>query len=256
MREVNNVAGVGIIYRESDPSQLFIERKDNTLPMVAFRLGLCPLGGNWIGEAAKTDRNTWDIFHREIYEELNPGKEGRASTKEAEQLGLAPDSETYQVLGAKHLPNEEELLNILSLKKAITKEKNPFGDYVINIPKKVLDRADSNNKRDGIISLVSYWVVPLSEEDWGNLVTLQERFRNLSSESTSEVISLEEILKGENLFAYGHDRQFQEFFLSKDLSEAKEMALIEGISSQKMGTPLESFKEYEERYKVKRTPFN
>jgi len=251
---VNNIAGVGIIFRASDPSQVFIEIKDDGLPIKAFRRGLCPIGGNWIGEAGKKDRNTWDTFRREFSEEITP-KSVIASTFELRLLGLIPEDNFYQTPRNEYTPSSEEIESLDNLKKLITGVREPFGDYIIDMPKEVFDKADPDNKREGFSALVTYWLIALPENYWEQLVILQNAFANLSNESVSVVTSLKEIVDAGVKFAYGHDRPFQEFFLSQGFQLAKKLSLIESITYRKVGMPLASYSDYLELYDVRRKPY-
>jgi len=251
---VNNIGSVGIIYRSSDPSQLFIEIKDDGLPIKAFRRGLCPIGGNWIGEASKKDQNTLETFRRELNEEITP-QSTVAFTLESSLLGLMPDGHFYRTPRANNTPSEEEIETLNNLKKFIMGMREPFGDYIIDMPKEVFDRADPENKREGSSALVSYWLIALPENYWKQLIDLQNAFVNLSNESISTITSLEEIVDAEVKFAYGHDRPFQEFFLAQGFQLARRLSLIDGITYRKVGMPLASYSDYLELYDVKRKPY-
>lgn len=250
---IDHIAGVGIIFRALDPSHVFIEIKDDGLPIKAFRRGLCPIGGNWIGEAAKKDRNTLETFRREINEEIT--LEGAiASTLELRLLGDTPEGNFYQTPRANYAPSDEETEKLNDLKRFITGVREPFGDYIIDMPKEVFDRADPENKREGFNVLVSYWLIALSEIQWGQLVSLQDSFANLSNESVTIITSLEEIVDVGIKSAYGHDRPLQEFFLAQGFQLAKKLPLVDGIACRKVGMPLASYPDYLGTYDVKRKP--
>lgn len=251
---VNNIAGVGIIYRASDPSQIFIEIKDDGLPIKAFRRGLCPIGGNWIGEVAKKDKGTWDTFRREFNEEIN-FESAVASTLELRLLGFMPEDNFYQTPRNDYTPSSEEIEILNNLKKFITGVREPFGDYVIDMPKEVFDRVDPENKREGFSALASYWLIALPENYWEQLLVLQSAFANLSNESLSVITSLKEIVDAGVKFAYGHDRPLQEFFLTQGFQLARKLSLIAGITYRKVGMPLASYADYLELYNVRRKPY-
>ncbi|MFC1789734.1 hypothetical protein ACFLYY_02020 [Patescibacteria group bacterium] len=253
---VNSISGVGIIFLATNPSQIFIETKDDRLPIKIFRRGLCPIGGNWIGEAGKKDQNAWDTFCREVNEELN-FESIVVSTRELRLLGLIPKDSFYRTprLSYDYKPNAKETETFNNLKKFITSVRKPFGDYIITISKEVLDRADPENKHKGFSGLVSYWLVALPEDYWKQLVNLQNVFGNLSNESISTITSLKEIVDAKDVrFAYGHDRPFQDFFLSRGFQLAKKIPLIEGIIHRKVGMPLSSYSKYLDMYDVRRRP--
>lgn len=251
---VNNIAGVGIIFRASDPSQIFIEIKDDGLPLKAFRRGLCPIGGNWIGEAGKKDENTWSTFRREFDEEITLHC-AVAFTLELRLLGFTPEDNFYRTPRTDYTPSNEEIKAFNNLKNFVVNVKEPFGDYVIDMPKEVFDRADPDNKREGFSVLVSYWLIALPENYWKQLVDLQNAFVNLSNESITTITSLKEIVDVKVKFAYGHGRPIQEFFLAQGFQLARKLSLIDGINYRKVGMPLASYSDYLELYDVKRKPY-
>jgi len=55
---VDSSASVGIIVRAKNPEEIFAEIKDDGYPIKLFQRLLNVIGGNWIGEAAKTDLGT------------------------------------------------------------------------------------------------------------------------------------------------------------------------------------------------------
>ena len=251
---VNNVASVGLIIRKADPSQIFIEVKDDGYPMKAFRRTLCPIGGNWIGEAARYDRSTLNTFHRELREELLLEKH-TASTLELKLLGHIPDDNFYNVPTKEQIATEDEVRLLEELKQVMIENCIPFGDYINVVTKEVLDLADPKNESDGFTSLVSYWIVALNEAYWQNLTKLQNRFGNLSNESITVITTLDEIVREGVKIAFGHDRVLQQFFLCYGLELARNIQLIDGIFSQEVGKPMASYKDYLEKYEIKKKPY-
>ncbi len=251
---VNNIAGVGIIFRRENPGQVFIEVKDDGLPIKAFRRGLCPIGGNWIGEIAKGDKDSWDTFGREFNEEIS-AERARVSTLELRLLGFLPEGDFYQTPRPDYAPSPEEVKDLAEIKAFITSIRRPFGDFLINMPREVFDRADSGNKHEGFKALVSYWLVSLPERYWQQLVALQDAFHNLSNESITLITSLEEIVESKAKFAYGHEGPFREFFIGQGLKLARKIPLTEGIAYHEVGRPLASYADYSRKYDVKRNPF-
>ncbi|HEB46698.1 MAG TPA: hypothetical protein ENI19_03260 [Candidatus Nealsonbacteria bacterium] len=252
-KKINNIASVAIIIRASNPSQIFIELKDDGYPMKTFRRCLCPIGGNWIGEAAKCDQNPLDTVRREIMEEICLEKR-TASTIELDLLGIKPGRSFYQVPTIDQIPTSDDIKILDELKQVIAEGLVPFGDYINTIPKSVLDRSDPENERDGFSALVSYWAVALDEQRWKEITALQEKFGNLSNESITLVTSVDEIIEVGVKTAFGHDRPLKEFFLCYGLHSAQQFPLINGISSQEIGKPLASYQEYLERYEILKKP--
>lgn len=251
---VDHVAGVGIIFRRENPRDVFIEVKDDGLPIKAFRRGLCPLGGNWIGEAAKRDRNSRETFVRELLEEIT-AERARASTLELRLLGYLPESDFYQTPRTDYRPSPEEIKALDEIKAFIASFRRPFADFLIDMPKEVFDRADPDNKYEGFRSLASYWLVSLPEQYWQELAGLQEVLCNLSNESITTVTSLDEIVENKAKFAFGHEGPFKEFFLSQGLKLARNISLTDGITYHEVGMPLASYVDYLEKYDVRRNPY-
>lgn len=250
---VTNICGVAIIYRASDPSQVFIEVKDDGYPMARFRRCLCLIGGNWIGLHAAGDLTTRRTLEREIDEELSLTK-GVASTLELKLLGLEPKDKFYVTPKNDLAPNEEDFRILNEIKKAINEGLVHFGDFILKVPKSVLDAADPENKRDGLSAIASYWTVGLSEETWEKLSALQKKFGNLSNESVTLLTSIDEIIATGTEIAFGHDRPLQRFFEGWGLENAKNLLLIEGITSVPIENPPATYAEYLERFEVQKRP--
>ncbi len=250
---VSNLASVGIIFRASDPSEIFLEVKDDGYPLKVFRRCLCPIGGNWIGEAGKRDRNPLDTFRREFLEEISLEK-AIASTLELKLLGIESESNFYQTPRKDRIPTSEERRILAELKQVVVENCIPFGDFKNQIPTEVILRAEPESKREGYTGVVSYWFIPLSEEWWNRLVVLQRSFGNLSNESITVITSLREIIETGTKTAFGHDHALQEFFLSFGLTNAHRFPLIEGIITEDRGKILASYDEYLARYDIQKKP--
>lgn len=253
-RTVNNIASVGIIYRESDPRQIFIDIKDGGYPIKAFRWMHCPIGGNWIGESARYDLNPQHTFFRELAEELLLKKQ-KTSTQEMNLLGFTPDLDTYVVPKKDVAPTAEDYETLVRLKMAFVKAAEPFGNFLVTVPKSVLDRNVPDNTRPGYSSLFPYWLVPVKKKEWTMLTALHEKFGNLSVESIAVITTLDEIIATNRYTCCGHDRVMQEFFIQMGLPNAEKYPLLDGISCEKMGMPFNSYKDYTEHYIILRTPF-
>ncbi|GEM_PF-1736290 len=250
---VANVASLGIIYRASNPREIFIEIKDGGYPMKAFQWCLCPIGGNWLGDRARADKNPYDTFVREFGEEFSLEKP-RASTFELQLLDTPHEAETY-VTPVNSVPIEEQdRLMLHHIRSAVTTHTWPFADYLVSVPRAVLDKVDPENRRDSYASLFSYWEVGLDDERWNRLVVLQQKFGNLSNESITIVTSLDEILRMRPQTAFGHHAALQDFFLQAGYAEAVHYPLFEGIECMHMGQPLSTYEEYLERYDILKKP--
>ena len=257
--KVTNISSVGIILRRRDPTQLFLEVKDDGHPINLVRRQLCPIGGNWIGDAAKADRNTLETFRRELQEELSFDRPIRSSIELA-LLGQADIEEFAPTPDPAASPRKRDIAALAHLKRVICESALSGNDYIITIPKAVLDAADSENKRDGFTTLCSYWTIALEEKEWTMLVKLQEKFKNLSNESITLITSLDEIVQTGTNTAFGHDQKLQRFFLNAselwgpEYATAKDFPIVPGIESIYASPSLSSYEEYLERYDVARKP--
>lgn len=250
---INNISGVGIAYRNSDPSQVFIEIKDGGHPIPLVRGQLCFIGSNWIGEAARLDVNPFFTFKREFREELSFEKPLR-STEELVKLGLADfirlDRPENSTTGEPTIANQ---IVLRALKEA-AQAALPFGDYLNTVTAEAMTAADPQNKRGGFTTLASYYLVPVLEPLWNELTRLQNKFGNLSNESITLITSLGEIVERKLCAAFGHDRVLQEFFLSAGLKRAREMALVPHITSVPAHRPFPTYNDYLAIYDVAKRP--
>lgn len=252
--KITNISSVGIIYRAGNPSNIFIEVKDDGHPIKLVRRQLCPIGGNWIGKAAARDINTFMTFARELDEELSFDRPVRNSVELA-QMDMAVD-QTFAPTPIKGVEaTKDDRLTLQHLKDAILVSAVAFGDYLNTVPKAALDAADPANKRDGFTTLVSYWLVRLVEDDWRRLCSLQSKFGNLSNESLALVTSLDEIIQTNTKTAFAHDRVLQEFFYQFGYTNAEQFPLVPGLESvRKRTSPFSSYAEYLDHYDVAKMP--
>lgn len=251
--QITNISSVGIIFRASNPAEILMEIKDDSHPIKLVRHQLCFIGGNWIGEGAKGDINTFGTFKRELYEELSFDRLARDSV-ELNFLGQA-DIEQFAPIpqpAAEILPEDRESLS--DLKRVIIDSAMPFGDFLNTVEKAALDAADPANKRDGFTDLSSYWVIALQENTWKNLLRLQMKFKNLSNESCTIITSLEEIIRTDTKTAFAHDRVLKRFFLQHGLALANDLPLVPNVQSREAGMPLPTYKDYLEQYEVAKRP--
>lgn len=252
-RAIRNIASVGIIFRQSNPSQIFLEMKDDGHPIKLVRRQLCFIGGNWIGEEARKDRGPLDTFRRELIEEISFERPIRDSVELA-LLGLA-DAESFMPAPAlRNMVTEDDRTWLQEFKWAACDNCVPFGDFINTVTKAALDAADPENERDTFTGLICYWAVPLNESCWHELGYLQHKFGSLSNESISVVTSLQELVKNRTKTAFGHDRVLQRFFLAYGLKEAGSLSLVDGVESEHVGTTLASYSDYMERYEILRKP--
>ncbi|MDD2731748.1 MAG: hypothetical protein PHI53_00970 [Candidatus Pacebacteria bacterium] len=252
-KRIANISSVGIIFRAANPAEIFIEVKDDTHPIKLVRRQLCPIGGNWIGDNAKNDRDTFDTFKREVEEEISFDRPIRDSV----ELNLLGASEANAFVPApasdiKAQPEDSETLS--QIKKVIFSSAAAFGDFLNTVTRAALYAADPDNEREGFTTLASYWMVSLREDIWKDLRRLQKRFKNLSNESITLFTSLGQIICNNIKVAFAHDRVLQRFFLAHGLRGADNMPLVPGLKSEGVGMPLQSYQEYLKRYEVAKKP--
>lgn len=250
---VNNIASVGIIFRESDPKNIFIDIKDGGYPIKAFRWMHCPIGGNWIGQNALGDASPLATFRRELTEELSLDKQ-RIFTGETKQLGIDSEQQSYTVPKNDVIPTEKDYENLNYLKLIFSSDAKPFGDFRVIVPKSVFDKGVPDNTLGDIPSLFTYYLVSVRENDWRILEYLHEKFGNLSVESLAVVTSLDEIISTPRYTCCGHDRIMKEFFTQMGCVNASQYPLLEGITCESMGMPFGSYDKYLEHYEVLRRP--
>ncbi len=251
--QVTNISSVGIIFREANPAELFIELKDDGHPMKLVRRQLCPIGGNWIGENAKKDTDTFETYKRELREELSFERPMRNSV-ELDLLGLA-DTKTFAPVYRQDVEVcEEDKVLLANIKNLILWDAEPWGDFLNHIPRSALNAADPENKRDGFTTLTSYYTTGLAEGAWGILCHLQDKYKNLSNESVTMVTTIDEIVRAKTHTAFAHDRVLSGFFQFKGVRSAERMPLVPGLSSIKMGMPLATYADYLNKYDVAKKP--
>jgi len=251
---INHIASSGIIYKESDPSKIFLEIKDKTYPIKQFRHALCPIGGNWIGEAAKKDRGPKETFNREVEEELS-FKKPLVSSSELKLLGIK-NAKDYRLNKLKHQPNKEDLKALLHVKRVIKKSKKPWGDFLHTVNQDKISLANFFNHQDRKFThLISYYFVPIKNKDWEILENLQNKFGNLSEESQTIIVSVNNIIKNHLQFIWGHDQVLKQFFLKNKIKSASKLSILKNIQSKAAGRSLNSYTAYRKRYNVFKTPF-
>ena len=255
---INTIVGAVIVYRLAGPSNIFIDMKDAGHPVPLARGQLCPQGGNWIGSEAKMDQSPKFTLIRELGEELTLRRRNhhQHGAHEALLLGhLITEGTHHNATPINNIEvTEADELALELLKHTIVSSLKPFGDYLETVSLEALTLADPNNKRPAFTTLVSYYTAGLFNEDWVNLLRLQEKFGNLSAESISVVTSLDEIIKNGTKTMFGHDRVLKQFFLDHGYSRAKEYPLVENITTTYAGQSLPSYSDYLEIYDVLRKP--
>ncbi len=250
---VGNISAAGIIYKESDPSQIFVETKDSGYPVKVFRNCICLIGGNYIGDGAKSDQNPCDTFLRESDEELSFEKK-LITQEEYEKIGIF-GGKAYHAAACKKEPATYDVFDLCDLKAAIRERARHFVDSIQHVPKSVFASADQTSKRDDLTGLNSCWAVPLDDDTWETLFDLQDNFGNLSNESISFLTSLNEILTSNIRCSWGYDRILQKFFLEHGLAEAENMAMVPGVEVKFLGEAMPSYGHYFQKFRVANHPF-
>lgn len=227
---IEAIAGSVIIYKASDPSWIFMEKKPDNYPRRVFRQHLCPFGGRWGGHEAKNDYCPKGTLIRELTEEL-----------EIDRL---------------QLPHPFDVIHLTKIKAAIISRLMPFGDFLLSIPASVFQAGDTEAEHSDWVSVVSYWTAGLSDSEWAVLAALQKRYRNLCNEGISTIVLLDRILeKRRALFSWGSDRVVKEFWIGRGIHAASYVPLFPGIGVWRLrDEPLESYREYLDYYEVFHKP--
>ena len=253
-RSINNIAGVGIIFREQNPREVFLEMKDEEYSVILFRDTLSLIGGNWSGANAQFDSNPLETYRREEDEELTFIRDAR-STAELRELGLS--SATTSVKPTPIAPVEVmefDKLDLHEIKQTISRYCCPFIATANTITKEAMDRADPGNTKQTFTSLVCYFATSLREEIWKNLERLQSTFGNLSNESVTLITSVDEMIARGTKGAFGHDQVLKKFWLAMGIPEAKNLPITEGVEVEDVGTALASYSDYLDRYNIANKP--
>jgi len=254
VRTVNNVSSVGIIFRASDPSQVFLEVKDDGHPIALVRRQLCLIGGNWIGDSAKADKGPLDTFRREVEEELTFDRPTR-DTLELRQLGQVAESSVMAPTPRNAVSvSESDQAKLRALKDTVKARAEFFAAGLNGLTKEAMDAVDPNNRRESFIGISFYWAVALSEEEWADLTALQEAHGNLSNESITLVTSLAEICDSGVKGAFGHEAMLQRFFRSRDLSRAEDLPMGHGLQAEFIGNAPMTYAELLQQWNILRHP--
>lgn len=253
---VNNVASVAIIYPTEDPSQVFHCEYDEGYPTVVFRRKDNPMGGNWIGPLAASDRGPKDTLRRELEEELVLSGPP-ADQSELVDLGLLDQVDPNEAVPGKSSvvidPNDACTLD--KIRSYIQRALRPWGSYYHHVPKAVFDTADSQNKKGDISTFVCCWLAALGPGVWSQLELLQKKYGNLTNEGYTRITSLSEIVRDGRLIAWGHRQAYYDFWMTRGLTQACLVPRIEGILSIYAGPIPRSYQEVLRNYDVLRTPF-
>ncbi|MBX4192204.1 NUDIX domain-containing protein [Candidatus Parcubacteria bacterium] len=184
-------SSAAIIFRQQDPTQLFVEVKDEGYPKVLFRHHIFLFGGG----REPSDKSPLETVLRELKEEL---------TVPAEVLSCM----------------EKNLI--------------PYKEFRCSIPKEVFERAGT--LRDTWDEIASFFLIPLPEDCWATLTTLQKQYGNLSSESTTTITSLFALANAK--ISWEVAKVLQYFFLEKDYREAEKIPQMEGVTLELLGEPV------------------
>lgn len=254
-KRINNISSVVVPFWKADPSQVFIEVKDNTHPLKLVRGGMCPIGGNWIGPAAVNDINPLATVRREVLEEMTLNS-NPVSTEALVELGLASVAQDYEVCRSQGLVSvlDEEMLS--EVVSAIVSSMCPFGSYLNTTTREAILSADPISNREAFTTLSCYYTSALDNRVWGLLIQLQRKFNNLSNESITLVTSLDEVLACGLSGAFVHEQPLQQFFLAMGLRQAKHMRIVAGQTSVFAGPPLASYADYLVVYDVAKKPIS
>jgi 8-oxo-dGTP pyrophosphatase MutT (NUDIX family) len=243
---INNIAGVGIIYRTQNPSDIFLEIKADSYPLIAYRNHLCLIGGNWAGKTAGNDSNPIETFLREFREEISFDKAEEDTEERFSLFGIMERKHVIRNL----IPTKEDRQMLKHLVCQVARNAKPYRDYLHIMPQEVIRRTDPLYARGDSKSILSINLVPVDEKTWQILTFLQEKFENLSNESQSCVLSLDLIIQKKLKCMAGYDRVLQQFWNECGFLQASEVPLdFEGVVMEELGIPLD-YRNYLEHYEI------
>ncbi len=253
-RAINNIAGICIIYKASDPSRAFLETKTPGYTK-AFVGSYCLMGGNWILQAAANDGNTRGTVIREVCREELSFEKSLEGGVELKALGLGDDTPYEWPKEVRIPPTQFDNWALDQIKITISGVAQPFGDYILSVDKSVFAAADPDSKKESYTGLASYFAAGLPDNVWDLLERLQNKFGNLSNESRSFIASLDDLLTNQLRGSWGHDRVLRDFFLSHGLATAELLPLVPGITAERVHMPLATYDpDYLSRYDVAKKP--
>lgn len=254
-KKVSHCSSVLIIYRLSDPSQVFAEVKDFGYPVKVFAGGYCLIGGNWIARneagPAHADRSPYDTVVREFREEFTL-KRTKVDPGECAKLGIADNVEAYTT-SLDREPTEEDSARLDFLRDRIITKIIHYRSAIIEVPADVFLKADPGYSKGGYTILTSYFYAGLGEESWAELMYLQEKYGNLSNESLTTVLTLNRLFDGKPLGTWGHDQALQAFFMDFDM-EAEAMPIVLGITAIEVVSAPGDYQGILERFEVENYP--
>ncbi|MFA5991380.1 MAG: hypothetical protein WC794_03990 [Candidatus Doudnabacteria bacterium] len=250
---INNISSVVVPFRRANPAQILIEIKDNTHPIHLVRGGLCPIGGNWIGQTAIHDASPLDTVRREVFEELVLDSKP-VSTEALVELGLAEVVENYATSRNENAITNFERLMLNEVVGVIIDSMSPFGSYLNTITREAMLSVDPSSTRETFTTLSCYFLAPLDDATFFKLSVLQQRVGNLSNESITLVTSLDEILERNLSGAFAHEQPLRDFFLAMGFNHAKHMRIVPNQTSVYAGPPLASYADYLKLYDVAKKP--
>lgn len=233
-------SAVTIIFRESNPAEIYAEAKDSTYPWFPSRL--CFIGGNYGDKVSMNDIGPCATLVREINEELC-----LTDSPSASYLDLRKKVTT--------LPEDVDMLTAIAA--VIAGSIRPWMDCWQKVPGSVRKAYDPNRTGDpqDMVNICSYWLCPLNDTTWGDLLYLRAKFGRLSTESYDRPVSLDQILNEGLEWIYGHDQAAQMFFaLHARRGDSCQMPIIRGIVVDPIGPPLATYDEYRTLYDFKKDP--
>jgi hypothetical protein len=250
--KIGHICANAIIYRAAKPEEILVDIKTADYPLAVWRGCFCFIGGNWTGNAF-ADQSPKDTFLREMREELQLIKHTR-STAELGETAIHANPGQYRVKGIDRQPTvgEENMLN--ELKKEIEKTASHFNDCILTIPRDVFTEADPQSTQTTQVALLSVFEAGLDETAWSKLAELQQRFGNVSCESESQILTMDEIVKKGIFGLSGQDRILQQFFEDKGVTKGRRIPMKPGIIVEPIYFYLGGYRNYLYRYDIERRP--
>ena len=249
---LSHASAVIVVYRTSDPRQVFMDRKDNTHPRLYCRNGYCPIGGN--RNKGRTEAGPRELALAELFEELTFQRAPRDDAEYLE-LGTTHEVSTYAAtsLSGATITTEDEA-SLDAIKTAIERATQPYGDFIARIPNKTIQLFEPkwDLGRPVVSYLCSVFDAALDEPSWNELARLQAKFGNLSNESQTEIFRLGEMVERGDHGAFQHGPSMRHWWNEQGLYElAMQLLMLHGITADFIGPCRETWGEYDARFEFK-----
>jgi len=241
--EVNHVGAMSMIYCVDDFRLMILNQKDGEHSISMAKNCLNVVGGSFIGEAAKKDKNPLATVTRHLQFKLSLiGERPVDDTvlKELDLIDVVQNRQNKQNIVDVKSADERELAEI---KNRIISNTVPFGDYLLTTPAGVI------NETKPIKVIFSYFTSPVDIKDWQALKRLYAKYETLSSVDEVKIVNFQSILDSGQNFAFGHDIAVRNF-LSQGAADLVEMPMVQGVKGEFIGCARDFYQDYFNEFDV------